>query len=152
MKYGRKQMKFRQLVLACLSFVLLALPVQAADIMHKIVFQVNDGDTAKMNLTLNNIENVKAYYEEKGEQAQIELVTYGPGLKMLMTDSPVKDRISVMALEGDNIQFSACANTHRKMSKKAGKEIELMSESTMVPSGVVRAVELQEQGYSYVKP
>jgi hypothetical protein len=38
------------------------------------------------------------------------------------------------------------------MSKKAGKEIELMSESTMVPSGVVRAVELQEQGYSYVKP
>jgi intracellular sulfur oxidation DsrE/DsrF family protein len=145
-------MKYRQLVLACLSFVLLALPVQAADTMHKIVFQVNDDDTAKMNLTLNNIENVKAYYEEKGDQAQIELVTYGPGLRMLMADSPVKDRISVMALESDNIQFSACANTHRKMSKKAGKDIELMSESTMVPSGVVRAIELQEQGYSYIKP
>jgi uncharacterized protein len=145
-------MKFRQLVVAGLSFILLALPVQAAESMHKIVFQVNDGDAGKMNLTLNNIENVKAYYEEKGEHAQIELVTYGPGLKMLMADSPVKDRITVMALEGDNIQFSACANTHRKMSKKAGKEIELLAEATMVPSGVVRAVELQEQGYSYVKP
>jgi hypothetical protein len=38
------------------------------------------------------------------------------------------------------------------MAKKEGKEIELMSEARMVPSGVVRLIELQEDGYAYVRP
>jgi len=38
------------------------------------------------------------------------------------------------------------------MSKKAGHEIPIMEEATVVPSGVVRLVELQEQGYAYVRP
>jgi len=57
-----------------------------------------------------------------------------------------------MALEIDNLSFSACGNTHRKMSEKAGAEIALMSEAVITPSGVVRLIELQEQGYAYVRP
>jgi len=52
----------------------------------------------------------------------------------------------------DNLQPSGCGNTHRKMSKKTGKNVPIMSDIKMVPSGVVRLVELQEQGYAYVKP
>jgi len=38
------------------------------------------------------------------------------------------------------------------MSKAESKEIRLISEAKIVPSGVVRVMELQEQGWTYVKP
>jgi intracellular sulfur oxidation DsrE/DsrF family protein len=66
--------------------------------------------------------------------------------------SPVKDRISVLSPEIDSLKFSACGNTHAVMTKKAGKEIVLIDEATMVPSGVVQLITLQEQGYAYVRP
>ncbi len=72
---------------------------------------------------------------------------------MLRADtSPVKERIAVLGLEMENLQFSACGVTRDKMAEKAGKEIPLLSEATPVPSGVVRLIELQEKGWSYVRP
>ena len=46
-----------------------------------------------MNLALNNVRNITEYYKEKGETVAIEVVTYGPGLHMLRSDtSPVTPR------------------------------------------------------------
>lgn len=124
----------------------------AAD-AHKVAIHVNQNDPAVMNMALNNAKNLQAYYAQKGEAVDLEIVTYGPGLHMVMADSPVKDRISTMAMEaGDHMHFSACANTMAAMERKSGKKPTLLSEATVVPSGVVRLMELQEQGYSYVKP
>ncbi len=125
----------------------------AAEKIHYIAFHVDQNDKRVMNMALNNVVNVKKYYEAKGEKVVIEVVAYGPGLHMLRADtSPVKDRIAKMSLEIDNLKFSACGNTHRKMSKKAGKKVQIISEAKMVPSGVVQLVELQEQGYAYIRP
>ncbi len=124
---------------------------QGAD--HKVTIHVDENDPARMNMALNNIVNMRKYYDSVGETVDIELVAYGPGLHMLRADtSPVAERISVMSLEIDNLAFSACGNTHSVMSKKANKKVELLDEASLVPSGVVRLVELQEQGYSYIRP
>lgn len=121
--------------------------------MHKLAIHVDQNDPAVMNMALNNAQNVHNYYTNKGETVEIELVAYGPGLNMFIPGkSPVEDRIATMALAIDNISFAACGNTHRKMSEKAGKDVPLLSEATVVPSGVVRLIELQEAGYSYVRP
>ena len=120
---------------------------------HKVAIHVDENDPARMNLALNNVANVKKYYDSKGESVEIELVAYGPGLHMFRADtSPVKDRLSVMALEIAGLTCSACGNTHRNMSKKAGKDIVLVDEANMVASGVVQLIELQEQGYAYIRP
>lgn len=125
----------------------------AGEKVHHIAFHVDQNDPKVMNMALNNVQNTRNYYKKKGEKVVIEVVAYGPGLVMYRDDkSPVKDRIATMALEISDLKFSACGNTHRKMSKKAGKSIKLVSEAEMVPSGVVRLVELQEQGYAYVRP
>jgi len=130
------------------------LQAHAADTpVHKVAVQVNDNDPKRMNLALNNIANVQKHYDSMGEAVEIELVAYGPGLHMLRADtSPVKDRIATLSLEIENLKFSACANTHRNMSKKVGEEIALLDESELVPSGVIQLINLQEQGYSYIKP
>jgi len=120
---------------------------------HKIAIQVNQNDKALMDLALNNAKNVIDYYQSKGEKVAVEIVTYGPGLHMLRADtSPVKDRIAVMSLENANVTFAACGNTQANQSKAENKPVVLISEAKVTPSGVVRLMELQKQGYAYIRP
>ena len=118
-----------------------------------IAFHVDENDPAVMNMALNNAQNVQNYYAAQGDEAVIEIVAYGPGLNMFVAGkSPVADRISTMSLEIDDITFSACGNTHRKMSQKAGTVVALLPEAQIVPSGVVQLVTLQQKGYAYIRP
>ena len=104
-------------------------------------------------MALNNAQNIEKHYRDRGEEVHIEVVAYGPGLHMLRADtSPVRDRIEEMSLAQDHLSFAARGNTHARMSEQAGAPVELLPEATMVPSGVVRLMELQEQGWSYVRP
>jgi intracellular sulfur oxidation DsrE/DsrF family protein len=106
-----------------------------------------------MNLALNNATNAEQHYKSIGEKVQIEIVTFGPGLNMLRDDtSPVKERIKSLAESSRSISFAACGNTRANMSRAEQKEIPLISQATVVASGVVRVMELQEQGWSYVRP
>ena len=132
---------------------LAAAPAYAEGKVHHVAVHIDQNDPAVMNMVLNNVQNLHSYYAEQGDTAQIEVVAYGPGLAMYVDEtSPVKDRISNMALEIEGLSFAACGNTHRAMSEKAGAEVALVSEATIVPSGVVRLIELQEEGYAYVRP
>jgi intracellular sulfur oxidation DsrE/DsrF family protein len=124
-----------------------------ADKQHRLILQVNTNDAAAMTLALNNAANVDQYYSDKGEPVEIEIITFGPGLHMLRDDtSPVKDRIKSMAESRPSVTFKACGNTQENMSKAEHKKIPLVSQASVVPSGVVRILELQEQGWSYVRP
>lgn len=127
-----------------------AVPVRAA---HKVAIQVNQNDKAVMDLALNNAKNVIDYYVAKGQTVAVEIVAYGPGLHMLRADtSPVKERIAVMSLENSNLTFAACGNTQANQSKAENKPVPLLSEAKVMPSGVVRLMELQKQGYAYIRP
>ena len=122
---------------------------------HRVAIQVDQNDPAVMNLALNNAKNIIEHYREKHEDAEVEIVTYGPGLHMLRDDtSPVKDRIKQMVEVSfpSKITFSACNNTKQGMEKREGHAITIIPQATIVPSGVVRLMELQEQGWSYLRP
>jgi hypothetical protein len=120
---------------------------------HHLILQVNSNEPAMMNLALNNATNVEQYYKSLGEKVEIEVVTFGPGLHMLRDDtSPVKDRIKAIAEKLPSISFKACGNTQENMHKAENKDIPLISQATLVKSGVVRVMELQELGWTYVRP
>jgi intracellular sulfur oxidation DsrE/DsrF family protein len=130
-----------------------AAQVAADKKVHHLVLQVNSNEPAMMNLALNNATNVEQYYKNLGEKVEIEIVTFGPGLNMLRDDtSPVKDRIKAIAEKTASISFKACDNTQENMHKAENKNIPLISQATLVKSGVVRVMELQEQGWTYVRP
>ena len=119
---------------------------------HKVAIQVSDNDKNLMNRALNNTKNLVDFYKAKGETVVVEIVTFHDGLHMLRSESPVKDRIAVMSLENPNVKFIACANTQANQSKAEGKPVTLLSEATVMPSGIVRIIELQKLGYAYVRP
>ena len=147
---------FRRLASAVvLSFVFATTALAADTRPHRVAIQVDQNDPQVMNLALNNATNVIEYYRAKNEDVDVDIVTYGPGLHMLRSDtSPVQDRLKrlkEMAFPG-TIQFSACNNTKQGMEKTEGHAISIISDATLVPSGVVRLMELQEQGWSYIRP
>ena len=132
-------------------------PAHAAnsEFAHHVVFQVNDNDAGKMNITLNNAANVSKYYAAKGETVEIEIVAYGPGLNMLRADkSPVKERLATYTGSFPNVGLRACGNTIKGMTKKEGKAPPLIQNDniTVVPSGVVHIMTRQDQNWNYIKP
>lgn len=135
------------------TFARLAEPPAAKNKEHSLILQVNTNDPAAMNLALNNATNVAEHYQKLGEQVKIEVVAFGPGLHMLRDDtSPVKARIETMALSTPEVSFKACGNTRENMHKVENKDIPIVPQAQEVKSGVVRVMELEEQGWTYVKP
>lgn len=120
---------------------------------HKLTLHVDQNDPAVMRLALGNSRNYYDHYQEHGEEVAIEIVAYSLGLHMLRDDtSPVKDEIKAARAKVPQLAFGACNNTKRAMERTEGKPVPIIAEATIVPSGIVRLAELQEQGYSYAKP
>ena len=146
---------FRYIAAALLSITFGSSALAADAKPHRVSIQIDQNDLQVMNQVLNNATNVIENYRAKNEDVDIDIVAYGPGLHMLRSDtSPVLDRIKRlkdMVFPG-KIQFSACNNTMQSMEKTEGHAIAVMPEATVVPSGVVHLMELQEQGWSYVRP
>ena len=119
------------------------------DDTHKVVIQVSSKDPLTQKIALNNAANVlKAY--GPGEVI-VEIVAYGPGLSLLTKKNKNSKRIKNMAFNED-LTFSACNNTMKKIKKKKGHMPKLTKGVKIVPAGVQRIMELQEQGYSYIRP
>ena len=147
----------RSLSVAIAIGLLSAAPGTAAEEAksHRVAIQVDQNDPDVMNLALNNAQNVIEYFNARGEDIAVEIVTYGPGLHMLRADtSPVRDRIKWMVEQTfpAKIAFAACNVTKQGMEKREGHAIAILPEATIVPSGVVRLMHLQEQGWSYIRP
>ena len=115
---------------------------------HKVVLQVSENDPERWQLVLNNAQNLLDYFGQ--EKVRIVVVAYGPGLLMLLKDSPVAKRISSEDAEG--VEFDACYNTMQGMAKKLGHLPVLAPPAVIVPAGVVRIMQLEKAGFEYIKP
>lgn len=143
-----------RLLLAGLLMSLTALDhhaVRAADLgqpQHKIAVQISSGNPDVQNMALNNTVNL---ITDLGmDNVQIEVVAYGPGLSIMTDKSVAAER--VRSLEKQGVKFSACHNTMEAVERKTGKMPVLLDGVGIVPSGASRIVELQEKGYTYLRP
>ncbi len=115
---------------------------------HKVVIQVSSGDPKVQRLAINNAVNLQKAYGI--DNVRIELVAYGPGLSILTPKGGEAQRVKSLAEQ--NIRFSACRNTMAHIERKTGKTPRLVEGVKVVRAGVARIIELQESGYSYVRP
>ena len=91
--------------------------------------------------------NIRKHY---GDNVDVVVVAYGPGLSLLTKKNKEAARVKSLAVSG--ITFDACANTMKAVEKKTGKKPMLTDGVKIVPAGVARIVELEEKGYSYIRP
>ncbi len=115
---------------------------------NKFVLQISDMDPDKQTLVLNVATNIMKHYGQ--DQADVEIVAFGPGLRLLFEGNSNSGRIDGLADSG--VRFFACQNTINNMSKILGEPVQLNAHHTTGKGGIVRIKELTDQGYLLVKP
>jgi intracellular sulfur oxidation DsrE/DsrF family protein len=115
---------------------------------HKFVLQISDMDPSKQTLVLNVASNIlKAYGQD---QVDVEIVAFGPGLRLLFEGNSNAGRIDGLVDSG--VRFFACQNTINNMSNIIGEPIKVNSHASSGKGGIVRIKELVDQGYMLAKP
>ena len=113
-----------------------------------VVLQISDPNPFKQTLVLNVANNLLKHYGP--DRVDVEIVAFGPGLRLLQAENDNSDRIDGLSSQG--VRFSACENTIASFTKQLGKKPELNPHAIPVSAGVVRILDLTEQGYVLVKP
>jgi len=110
-----------------------------------VVIQMSEADPAKWEMALTSARNVRKAYGAK--DTGVEIVAYGPGLKMLHSDSIVTAGLDAAGRNG--IKLIACGSS---MDLTNTTRAQLNQAVEVVPAGIVEIMERQQEGYAYVRP
>jgi uncharacterized protein len=114
---------------------------------HRVVMHVNSGDEKVQRGALNNIRHL---YQELGrEHVRVELVAHGAGLTLLTKKGSTLATELEQLKTAYGVEFTACSNTMKAMNLTTRDLVEQVDRT--VPA-IVRLMELQEQGWAYIKP
>jgi intracellular sulfur oxidation DsrE/DsrF family protein len=141
-------MKLRTL-LSLLTFLILIPGLShAAD--RKMVIQVNSNDPVTQKMALNSAKNLKKMIGK--DAVDIEVVVYGPGLSLIKSRGFAADKVKTLMADYD-VKVSVCNGALKAYAKRhGGRELEIIEGVSKVRTGALRILELQEQGYAYLRP
>lgn len=118
---------------------------------HRLVYHLDEAGLDKAKFVLGNIENHIRGVGGPDHIEAIELVVHGPALRNFQTatmDPALKAALE--RLQGQGLAFGACGNTMKAFNITLA---ELPQSTHHLPQGgVVRVMELQEQGFVYIRP
>ncbi|MGV8049805.1 MAG: DsrE family protein [Anaerolineaceae bacterium] len=115
-------------------------------VKYQVIFHLDENDSAKINLVLNNIFNL---LEDLGrDNVLVELLVNGPAVKAFQKSSQsIAEQVRQLADQG--VAFALCNNS----LKMFGFRLEDMLEQTsVVPSGVGELVKKQSKDWAYIRP
>ena len=80
----------------------------------------------------------------------IEIITFGPGVRLLFADSQHEARIASLFENG--VRFYICKNTLDTMERTHGSRPKISPYAESVQAGVARIIEKVEEGFTLVRP
>lgn len=132
-------------VIISLALVLAAGVSSAQD---TVVYHFDNAATQGLK-GLRNIRN----HIDSDPTAKITVVTHAEGVDMLMEGGKAANGTEyaplVSALKSRGVTFEVCEIT---LKNRGLKKEQFIQEADFTPSGVLRLVKLQKQGYAYIKP
>ena len=118
---------------------------------HKVVYHLSGVGVEEAKFVLGNLQNHVDGVGGPDHIEAIELVVHGPALKTFVTasmDPDIRARLDRLQVQG--VVFGACGNTMKRLNLTLEQ---LPSGARYLPQGgVVRVMELVEQGYVYIRP
>jgi len=139
------------IALVFLTLMGMVMPIIADDIMdegvRKLAIHVNSADKMTQGMAIRNAGTVLKLLKPK---VIVEFVTYGPGISLVTAGGP--NEAKVIGLMDKGVQFHLCDLTVKKMTRKQGKMPTIIEGVNIVTSGTVKIMDLQEAGYTYLKP
>lgn len=156
----------RGLFLVVLLATLVVLPsgVKASsDVERKAVYHCDFGNPKRMDAMLRNIYNLVNYYTTKGISYDVRVVSNSACVQFLLKDrkgtkfeskkippkleKSIRERMQSL-VDGYDVKFEQCSITLERTNTPKSKLKPFVS---IVNSGQVRVVELEDKGYAYIK-
>lgn len=112
-----------------------------------VILQLSDQANEAVVLdTANNL--IKNYGGP--DMIDIEIVTFGKGVRLLFADSSHQARIA--SLVDNGVRFYVCKNTLDAIERKDGVRPEINPLAIPVQAGVAHIIDRADQGYTLVRP
>jgi intracellular sulfur oxidation DsrE/DsrF family protein len=135
----------RFLLAAALLGAALAGPALAQERPQRLLIQISDYDPKVWRLALANARNVR--HDLGPDKVEIEIVVYGPAIRMLEMDSDWRDRVTQVIDEG--IRVVACENTMASMKLKRD---DMLGGVEFVKTGLAHVMKRELEGWAYARP
>ncbi len=111
---------------------------------YRLLFEIDGTSAASWKMTMGALNNI---IKRVGvPPAHLEVLVWGPGLRMLFGDRPQAIDISALQLEG--VRFAACGSSMRQLHIKRSR---LTDGVTVVPRGMSELVKRHNEGWTEVK-
>jgi len=111
-----------------------------------VVIHVSHSSKHIYEAAINNARHIQNRY---GDNANIAIVANGPGVGFLNSKNTYVSKVKDLLNAG--VTFSACNATIEKL-KAEKKAIPIIDGVEIVPAGILKVLELQQQGYLYLQP
>lgn len=119
---------------------------------HHVVILIDSDEEKVMRHAIAYIVNLSRAYSEKDEPLSIEVVANGSGIKLFRADtSPFQKELTALRGAYADVVYSMCGSSHALAEQRENKSIPLMEGARLVPYGISRVVDLQEQGWTLVQ-
>jgi len=135
----------RYLLAAVLLGAALAGPALAQDKPQRLLIQISDFNPKVWGLALANARNVR--HDLGPDKVEIEVVVYGPAIRMLEMDSDWRDRVTQVIDEG--IRVIACENTMASMKLTRN---DMLGGVEFVKTGLAHVMKRELEGWAYARP
>jgi len=112
-----------------------------------VVLQLSDQERESVVLDVAN--NLIKHYGGP-DFVDIEIVTFGAGVRLLFEDGKYQSRIA--SLVDNGVRFYICENTLDAMERKSGVRPKVNPLALPVPAGVAKLVDSVAEGFTLVKP
>ena len=129
-----------------LSIVLLiaTASVNAQTGKHKIVFDLNNTDTAVHSTVLRQFNNIL----KAAPDAELELVCHGQAVFMFVSDKfYLEEKVKELKIKG-NVSFKICANSMKRYNVDKSQISPL---GDIVPIAMLEISSKEKEGWSYIK-
>ena len=149
--------------LALIGFLLTPSLGKADEKVRKAVYHCDYGDAKRFGATLRNIYNLVNYYTTNNIPYDVRLVANSACVQFLLKDrngtkwekkkipaklaKGIEERLASL-VDGYGVKVEQCSITLQRTNTPKSK---LRSFVSMIPSGQVRVVELQDKGFAYIK-
>lgn len=125
-------------------------PIAAGD-HWRLVLHLSTNDKYRMNVALNEIDNLLAESKRTQQKVNVEILANGKGMNLLRADTSVyAGRIKSLQEKYDNLLFQACGKTIARMKKEHGLDIQLLPNTQIVPSALGQRIRRQKEGWTYI--
>lgn len=117
----------------------------------RVVLHLVSGDPVEIDKALHKVEQLASARDQAGGAIEVELVTNGPGIRVLQVgNTQLASRVVGMRGQHANIRLVACNETMNRMRER-GVEVTLLPDVDVVPSAIEEIATRIDQGWRYLQ-